>query len=258
MIQQTEHRYIRNRLYISDQEQQQIKDYSIILAGSGIGSIIAECALRLGFERITIIDGDQVELSNLNRQNYTEEDITRDKVEAIKDRLLAINSEATITVFDEFITENNIRGCIEGHQIAINALDFSSEIPLLFDQICQENNIPVIHPYNLGWGGLVTVICPKGPSLDILKRADEEEFNEINVVKYATSYLKFWGSPHDWIDDILEKYSNEKKNLPPPQLPIASWTVAGMTTHLLFNIATQKECKTFPEFYISTIMGDLS
>ena len=73
-------RYSRNRIYVTKEEQKIIKNYPIILAGSGIGSVIAECALRLGFENITIIDGDQVELSNLNRQNYTEDDISTDKV----------------------------------------------------------------------------------------------------------------------------------------------------------------------------------
>ncbi|MGV4415094.1 ThiF family adenylyltransferase [Chryseobacterium sp. T1] len=59
-------RYSRNRLYISDEEQNLIKHIPILLAGSGIGSNIAECALRLGFENITIVDGDVVEISNLN------------------------------------------------------------------------------------------------------------------------------------------------------------------------------------------------
>lgn len=51
---------------------------------------------------MTIIDGDVVELSNLNRQNYTEKDISKPKVEALKERLLAINSEAKITIHNCF------------------------------------------------------------------------------------------------------------------------------------------------------------
>ena len=70
-----EERYSRNRLYVSKREQNIIKDYKIFLGGAGIGSIVAECALRFGFEHITIVDGDKVEESNLNRQNYTEKDI---------------------------------------------------------------------------------------------------------------------------------------------------------------------------------------
>jgi len=65
-----EERYIRNRIYVSDDEQEQIRTTRLLVGGAGIGSVIAECALRFGFEDIVIVDGDKVELSNLNRQNY--------------------------------------------------------------------------------------------------------------------------------------------------------------------------------------------
>ena len=248
-------RYSRNRIYLTKEEQQKIKNCPIILGGSGIGSVIAECALHLGFENITIIDGDQVEASNLNRQNYTEGDIATDKVSAIKKRLLSINRDANIKTHNCFLTSENIEEHIHGHKIAINALDFSSDVPLLFDEICQKKNIPVIHPYNLGWGGLVTVITPKGLSLNSIEKLNEK-FNELKMVEYAASYLKFWKTPHVWIDEAVEKYKKEKEVLPPPQLSIASWTVVAMCTHLLFNIATNKKTKEFPAFYLSTIMNE--
>lgn len=248
-------RYSRNRIYLNTEEQETIKNCPIILGGSGIGSVIAECALRLGFENITIIDGDQVEDSNLNRQNYTEEDISIDKVSAIKKRLLAINKDVKINIHNCFLTKDNVEHYLEGHKIAINALDFTSDVPLFFDKICQKNNIPVLHAYNLGWGGLVTVITPYGLSLDSIEKPNEK-FNEVKMVEYASSYLKFWRTPHDWIDEAMDKYLKEKEMLPPPQLSIASWTVAAMCAHLLFNIATNKKIKKFPEFYLSTIMND--
>jgi molybdopterin/thiamine biosynthesis adenylyltransferase len=248
-------RYSRNRIYLTKEEQGAIKNYPILLGGAGIGSIIAECALRLGFENITIIDGDQVELTNLNRQNYTEDDIATDKVIAIKKRLMAINKKANIKVHSCFLTKDNVEQYLDGHKIAINALDFTSDIPLLFDEICQQKNIPVLHPYNLGWGGLITVIAPSGLSLKSIEKP-YEKFNEVNMVEYASSYLQFWKTPQDWIDDIIKKYKKEKEVLPPPQLSIASWTVAAMAAHLLFNIATNKKFKKFPEFYLSTIMDE--
>lgn len=246
-------RYQRNRIYINDTEQEIIRDYPIIIGGSGIGSVIAECALRLGFETITIVDGDNVELSNLNRQNYTEKDIPFNKAEAIKGRLKAINRKATINVYHNFITETNIRKIVAGHRIAINALDFTSDIPLKFDKFCQEQNIYVLHPYNLGWAGLVAVISPDGNSLSAIAKP-EKGFNEVDMVEYASSYLKFWGKPLAWIDEVVEKYKAEKEDLPPPQLSIASWKVAAMCTNILYNIALNKPVRKFPEFYISTIL----
>ncbi len=247
-------RYDRNRIYLDAQEQDTIRNFPILLGGSGIGSVIAECALRLGFENITLVDGDHVEYSNLNRQNYTEYDVSTHKVDALKKRLLTINNNAKIKTYNFFLDKDNVEACVAGHKVAINALDFSTDIPLVFDEVCQAKGIPVIHPYNLGWGGLVAIIAPNGVSLkSILK--PYETFNEIKMVEYASSYLKFWGTPHYWIDEIVEKYKNEKEILPPPQLSIASSTVAAMCTHLLFNIATDKKIKTFPEFYLSTIMN---
>lgn len=250
-----EARYTRNRIYLTPEEQESLKDFPIILGGSGIGSVIAECALRLGFENITIIDGDQVETSNLNRQNYTSEDVGVNKVDAIQKRLLAINPNAKIQVHNIFLTPENAEQYIDGHKVAINALDFTSDVPLLFDEICQQKNIPVLHPYNLGWGGLLTVITPKGMALDSISK-NNEKFNEVKMVEYVSSYLKFWRTPHLWIDEVVQKYLNEKESLPPPQLPIASWMVAAMSTHVLFNIATDKPIKKFPEFYLSTIMNE--
>ena len=247
-----EKRYSRNRIYVSKEEQELIKDYPILLGGSGIGSIIAECALRFGFENITIIDGDQVELTNLNRQNYTEIDIDTDKTTALENRLKAINSQAKIKVYNKFLTSDTVESYIKGYKIAINALDFSSDVPLVFDKVCQDYNIPVLHPYNLGWAGLVTVISPKNLSLSALAKPNEP-FNEVNMVEYATSYMRFWGNPQDWLENIIQEYKDEVEVLPPPQLAIASWIVAAMCTHILFNIATEKEYKKFPEFYFSSI-----
>lgn len=247
-----EQRYIRNRLYLTTNNQNLIKDIPIFLGGAGIGSVIAECLLRLGFETITIVDGDEVELSNLNRQNYTEKDISKPKVEALKDRLLSINANAKITALNCFITSTNIQELISGHKIAINALDFTSDVPLLFDQICQKINIPVLHPYNLGWGALVMVIF-ENLGLDSLKKSEEDDFSEVNVVQYVSSHLRYWGNPQGWLEDIIEKYIKENKQLPPPQLSIASHLAAATCTKIAFDIVTGQAIKKFPEYYLTTI-----
>lgn len=248
-----DNRYNRNRIYIDEYEQEAIKKCPVIIGGSGISSVIAECALRLGFEKMTIIDGDQVELSNLNRQNYTEKDISTNKAHALKSRLQAINSNAVINVHDFFINEDNVEELLSGHNLAINALDFTSDIPLQFDRVSLEHKIPVLHPFNLGWAGLVAVVTPESMPLSAIAKAGNK-FNEIDVVEYISENLKFRGNHHEWIDEVVEKYKNEEEPLPPPQLSIASWSVAAMCTHILYNLATGKQVKHFPEFYLSTIL----
>lgn len=58
------------------------------------------------------------------------------------------------------------------------------------------------------------------------------------------------------MEDIIAKYKAEKEKSSPPQLSIASWIVAGMATHIAYNIATGKRVKIFPEFYINSILDE--
>ncbi|MCD7975709.1 MAG: ThiF family adenylyltransferase [Tannerellaceae bacterium] len=249
-----EERYIRNRIYILEDEQQLIKEAKILLAGAGIGSIIAECALRFGFEHITIVDGDKIEMSNLNRQNYTENDIGRYKAEVLAHRLSLINPRATIISHSCFIDKENVERIIEGHQIAVNALDFNSGIPFIFDEICKKYNIPVLHPYNLGWAGMLTVVKPDSISLSQLS---EEYHNfELRMAEYILRYGRFWNEPQEWLEKIVSEYKNEEEALPPPQLSIASWIIAGYSVNAMYNLVTKKDLKTFPKFYLSSILDD--
>ncbi|MCZ2083903.1 MAG: ThiF family adenylyltransferase [Flavobacteriales bacterium] len=244
-------RYLRNRIYLSNCEQQKLKNFSIVIAGSGIGSNIAECALRTGFEKICVIDGDLIEDSNLNRQNYTEDHIGTSKAMALYERLKSINANAEITFVDQFISRDNIPETGTYH-VGINALDYTNEAPQLFDESCLKSGIPVIHPYNVGWGGLVTVLSPKGPPLQLLKKSSN--FNEVDMVEYAASYQRFWQNPQIWLEEVINHYRTEDVALPPPQLAIGSWYVAAMCTHLLVKIATGKFYKKFPEFYLRSLL----
>lgn len=246
--------YSRNRLYISKEEQEIIKNVPILLAGCGVGSNIAECALRLGFENMTLVDGDKVEASNLNRQNYTSHDIDTMKAEALYERLKKINPDANIKYFSEYISEENIESILDGKSIAINALDFTSDFPLKFDRVCQKKKMHVLHPYNLGWGGLITVITPESLSLEFL--TNDKNFNELKMVEYVAGYHRFWGKPLEWLEKIISDYKAEEQILSPPQLAIASFIVAGMCTHLLFKITTDKTFRKFPEFYLNTVLSN--
>ena len=65
----------RNVGYVSDDLQARIRATRVLIAGCGIGSSFAEAAVRLGFEHITLVDGDTVAATNLNRQTFTAEDV---------------------------------------------------------------------------------------------------------------------------------------------------------------------------------------
>ncbi|QIH35139.1 ThiF family adenylyltransferase [Sphingobacterium sp. DR205] len=240
-------RYKRNTIHIKEGEQRRIQDFRVLIGGCGIGSYIAECLLRMGFENMTIIDGDIVELTNLNRQNYVEGDIGVNKAIALKDRLMAIHPDAKIKAYPEFLDTNNLYSLDLNCDVAINALDFSSDIPFLFDEYMAQKNIVVVHPYNLGWAGFLTVITPESRNLRSLDK--EHHAFEINVGKYIVDRLKEKNIDTNWLEDFLLEYGKIAMESPPPQLSLGLYLLAGMVCQVVFNIATDKAIRVFPESY---------
>ena len=84
----------------------------VILFGiGGVGSWCAECLIRTGLTHLTIVDGDTVQASNLNRQlPATQATLGMPKVEALKARWLEINPDAEIeaicTMYNEQCTKD--------------------------------------------------------------------------------------------------------------------------------------------------------
>ena len=56
------------------------------------------------------------------------------------------------------------------------------------------------------------------------------------------------------IDVVIDEYRAETGALPPPQLSIASWIVAGHCVNAMFNLSTGRKVKFFPNFYFSSLM----
>ncbi|MDR0941201.1 MAG: ThiF family adenylyltransferase [Bacteroidales bacterium] len=243
--------YSRNRIYVTPAEQKRIHNFHILLAGAGLGSVIAECALRLGFNHITIIDGDVVEKSNLNRQNYTVDDIGKPKAEALKNRLLSINPHAKINAHHCYLDYDNIPHFVSNVNVAINAIDFDSDIPFVFDYMCESLNIPALHPYNLGWGACVFVVTDKSKNLSHISH-NPQDF-ELKFASYVVEHLTAQGNDMQHFNQCMQAYKNEEQKLPPPQLAVASWIAAGLCADILFRLAIGKQVKLFPDFYFKTL-----
>jgi len=86
----------------------QLHNQRVILFGiGGVGSWCAECLIRTGLTHLTIVDGDTVQPSNLNRQlPATQVTLGMPKVEALKKRLLEINPDAEIEAIPEYYPLN--------------------------------------------------------------------------------------------------------------------------------------------------------
>jgi len=241
--------YNRNRIYISESEQKQMRDFKIVFGGLGLGSVIAECALRVGFENLHLIDGDVVELSNLNRQGYTENDIGKPKAVALYEKLKGINSKANITYSNVFLTSENLAEHLKGADVAVNAIDFTSDAPFIFDDVCAEMNIPVVHPYNFGYGGLVFVLTKESESLRLL--SDTYKGMEITVANNVLNALEKEGVRLDGFKKMLVEYTAEKGAEPPPQLSIGAGFSSNLCVDIFLSIFRKEPVDVFPNFYYS-------
>lgn len=98
----------------------------VILFGvGGVGSWCAESLVRSGIKHLTIVDSDEVHVSNINRQLMaTTKTIGQPKVEVLKERLLEINPLTDITAIKGVYTaETSGSFHLDGYDYIIDAID---------------------------------------------------------------------------------------------------------------------------------------
>lgn len=104
--------------------KEKIKEKRIGIAGcGGLGSNAAVALVRTGIRKLTIVDFDKVEASNLNRQYYFKSHIGQQKVTALKEVLFEIEPEATIDTYDLKLTQANIPQIFKDCDLIIEAFD---------------------------------------------------------------------------------------------------------------------------------------
>lgn len=103
----TEDVFSRSEAVVGIQTMHRLQQARIILFGvGGVGSWCAEALVRTGVTHLTIVDGDIVQPSNINRQlPATHDTIGQPKVEVLRERLLHINPNAQITTIYQMIND---------------------------------------------------------------------------------------------------------------------------------------------------------
>jgi sulfur carrier protein ThiS adenylyltransferase len=110
--------------YLEPEELKAIQAQRIGIAGAGgLGSNVAVILTRTGFRNFEIIDRDVVEASNLNRQDYTVNDIGKPKADLLKNRLEAINPGVFVVTHPAEWTRANAGSFFQGFPILIEAFD---------------------------------------------------------------------------------------------------------------------------------------
>jgi len=111
----------------------------------GVGSWTVEALARSGVGKLTLIDLDDVCVSNVNRQLHAvNEAVGRAKVEVMAERARGINPECDVRAMTEFFTEANAHELLATpYDYVVDAIDSVSNKCRLIAQ-CRERNIPIV------------------------------------------------------------------------------------------------------------------
>jgi sulfur-carrier protein adenylyltransferase/sulfurtransferase len=136
------------------------KSHAVIVGVGGLGCTSATYLAVAGIGRMTLVDFDVVELSNLNRQIfYGEDDIGEEKVLVAQRRLSELNSAVELVPIRAKITEENVLRMINEAQVVVDGLDnFGTR--LLVNSACIKRNIPYIYGGVSRFRGSMTTILP--------------------------------------------------------------------------------------------------
>ena len=131
-----------------------------VIGVGGLGSPVLTYLALAGVGKLTLIDYDGVEMSNLNRQFlHGTKDIGTLKVDSAKVKLMELNHQVEIIPLARKLTKENAKKLLGGHDLVLGALD-SMETRFLVNEACVNLGIPYIDGGVKEFGGSVIFTNP--------------------------------------------------------------------------------------------------
>ncbi len=178
----------------------------IVIGIGGVGSWCAEALIRSGVQNLTLVDLDEICVTNTNRQLHAlSHTVGQSKVGVIKERLLAINPDASIDAVEDFLTESNLEEILSGDfDVVIDAID-SLKNKALMANYCYQKKLKLV---TVGGAG-----GKKNPSL--IRSGDLSESTQDNLLKRLKKKLRVdFGLPRTGNMNIACIYSTERALYP--------------------------------------------
>ncbi|KXB05343.1 adenylyltransferase [candidate division MSBL1 archaeon SCGC-AAA382A13] len=141
--------------------QQELKSTTALIAGAGgLGSPASIYLAIAGIGKLRIVDTDQVELSNLNRQIlYQDEDIGENKAVVAKKKINKYNPNTEVEAIKKRITDENISKLRNGCDLIVDCMD-NYPTRYVLNKESQKNDLPLFHAAVEGMNGQATTIIP--------------------------------------------------------------------------------------------------
>lgn len=140
----------RTKLLIGNQGFEKINKATVLVIGAGgVGSICVESLARSGVGKIIVVDGDTIDITNINRQlQTTVNNINESKALEMVKHIKAISPTINISCHDIFFDKNHSE-IFENVDFVVDAIDtLSSKIDII--EICLNKNIPFISSMGMG------------------------------------------------------------------------------------------------------------
>lgn len=141
--------------------QEKILNGKILIVGAGgLGSPIALYLAAAGVGTIGIIDGDVVDMTNLQRQviHFTG-DLNKPKVESAKEKMNLLNPDVKVVAYQELLTTENIRAIINEYDFIIDGTD-NFPTKFLINDACVLEKKPFSHGGILRFEGQTMTYVP--------------------------------------------------------------------------------------------------
>lgn len=154
-------RYALNIPDLGFSGQQKLLRSQVAVIGAGAtGGHVCELLARLGVGRVTVIDGDRFEDTNLNRQPLcAESDLGKPKAEVAAQRMRAVNRAVEVMPVVEFATESSLPSLIPGAELVLDCVDNAAD-HLMLQRVCHRLGVPMVYGCIGGFIGRVMTILP--------------------------------------------------------------------------------------------------
>ena len=143
--------FSRTELIIGKEAVEKLNNSKVAIFGiGGVGSFVLEGLVRAGVGSFVLVDDDKVSLTNLNRQIIaTSKTVGRPKVEVAKERILEINPDANVEIYQEFFMPYS-KGILDDTvDYIVDAIDtVTAKIELVIR--ANKLNIPIISSMGTG------------------------------------------------------------------------------------------------------------
>lgn len=145
--------------------QKKLLNASVLIIGAGgLGAPAALYLAAAGVGTIGIVDADEVDLSNLQRQViHTTNDVGKAKVKSAAERMEAINPDVTVKTYRTFVDSTNIMDLIRDYDFIIDGTD-NFPAKFLINDACVMAGKPFSHAGIIRFKGqLMTYVPGEGP-----------------------------------------------------------------------------------------------